>query len=342
VKALRTRKLFSLAIATLVVAGATVASVANGGAPRSSAGDPPKKILVFNYFPRAFNDGTLAWTNGYQQGAATLGPRFDVIVKGEGQLDFDPGHYINFIKTGMVENPDGVIVVPNNSGGMTAGLMELKSQYPDAKWLIMDTPVPPTFKPISFVGTDNVAAGALAGKWLLGEYRKHKLVSNEVAIFRSPPGTLSQDKRVAGFLAAIKNSPLKVVKQVVSPTLDRATARSNMADVLTGHPELGGVFSATDNFGLGVADQLVAAKKLGVETVSIDAGRPAIEAILGHKGINADVAQHFYKMGVLAVLTLGHALDGKTVPKNIDTGTTLITGSNARSYLTKVAQESKP
>ena len=65
------------------------------------------------------------------------------------------------------------------------------------------------------------------------------------------------------------------------------------------------------------------------------------DAILKHKGIDAEVAQHLLKVGQTSVTTLVQALQGKAVPANVDTGTDLVTEDNATAYLQKAAAESK-
>jgi ribose transport system substrate-binding protein len=115
-----------------------------------------------------------------------------------------------------------------------------------------------------------------------------------------------------------------------------------MLDVLTAHPQLGGVFSATDDYGLGVAQALVKAKKLGVANVSIDGDPHAVQDIIDGNGMNAEIAQDFKQMGYRAVKTLADAIDGKPVPKEIILATPLITKANAQQYREKSSADSKP
>src|SRR5262249_36852034 len=104
----------------------------------------------------------------------------------------------------------------------------------------------------------------------------------------------------------------------------------------------GSVFSATDNFGLGVAEELVAAKKLNIKNISIDADSTAVQDIINGTGMNAEIAQHFYLMGYKSVLLLAQVLAGKTVPLNTDTQTALITTANAKAFLKTSNTQAKP
>jgi ABC-type sugar transport system substrate-binding protein len=334
------RRVGSVALAALV-AGVCVASVATGSTGRATTANVKKTIFVFAYFPHSAVSGTWAWYNGWMEAAAQLKLNYNVVVKEEASVDTDPANFLNFIKTGLVQQPDGVVVVPNNSVALAPGLRQLAAQYPKIKFLAMDQPVP-DWSDVSFVGTSNVKAGAQAGQWLLRQYRQHKLPSNQVAIFRAPPGTASQDQRVAGFLAALKGSPLKVVDAVQTADPSTSTALTNMADVLTGHPNLGTVFSTANYYGSGVAEELVKAHKLGIVNVSVGPDTLSLQQIVAHAGFTAEVAQHYKDTGYLAVLTLARAMAGQSVPKTIDVGTTFVTASNARAYLKQVEAEAKP
>jgi ABC-type sugar transport system substrate-binding protein len=207
--------------------------------------------------------------------------------------------------------------------------------------LIMDQDVPKMDNKVAFVGTDNKAAGKVAADWMIEQAKAGKLPSNEVGILRSPPGITSTDDRAAGFKAALAGSDLRVVSELAPACNDSADARSAMADMLTAHPKLGGVFSVCDIIATGAARVLVAKGRDAVAHVSVDASKQGVDAILKHRGIDAEVAQHLLKVGQSSVTTLAQALRGKTVPTNVDTGTDLVTEANATSYLQKAAAESK-
>jgi ribose transport system substrate-binding protein len=207
--------------------------------------------------------------------------------------------------------------------------------------LIMVQDVPKMTNKVAFVGTDNKAAGKVAADWMLAQFNAGKMPSNQVGILRSPPGITSTDDRAAGFKAALAGSPLKVVSELAPACNDSADARSAMADMLTAHPKLGGVFSVCDIIATGAARVLLAKGRDAIAHASIDASKQGVEAIIQHKGIDAEVAQHLLRVGQSSVTTLAEALQGKSVPANVDTGTDLVTEANASSYLEKAAAESK-
>jgi ribose transport system substrate-binding protein len=328
-------------IATMLVlaAGCGSDSKEKGGTASTAAPAKKAKIMTFVFAPRGFNDVTKAWFNGFDAAARQLGGSVQLQQKATSKLEVDAAPYLTFIKSALVQKPDGIVVVPNNAAAMTSGLQQIAAQ--GTKVLIMDQDVPKMTDKVAFVGTDNKAAGKVAANWMVEQFKAGKMPSNQVAILRSPPGISSIDDRTAGFKEALAGSELKVVTELAPACNDSADSRSAMADALTAHPKLGGVFSACDVIATGAARTLVAKGKDALAHVSIDASKQGVDAIIGHKGIDAEVAQHLLKVGQSSVVTLAEALHGKKVPANLDTGTDLVTEDNAKGYLEKAAAESK-
>jgi ribose transport system substrate-binding protein len=330
----------ALSAAMLVLAAGCGSNNNEKGATTSSAAPAKKaKIMTFVFAPRGFNDVTRAWFNGFDAAAGQLGSSVELQQKATSKLEVDAAPYLTFIKSALVQKPDGIVVVPNNAAAMTSGLQQIAAQ--GTKVLIMDQDVPKMDDKVAFVGTDNKAAGKVAADWMIQQFKAGKMPSNQIAILRSPPGISSIDDRSAGFKEALAGGDLKVVSELAPACNDSADARSAMADLLTAHPKLGGVFSACDVIATGAARTLIAKGKGNVAHVSVDASKQGVDLIIKHKGIDAEVAQHLLKVGQSSVVTLARALQGKTVPATVDTGTDLVTEDNASSYLEKAAAESK-
>jgi ribose transport system substrate-binding protein len=331
----------ALIAAMLVLAAGCGSDNDDKGGTTSTAAAPAKKakIMTFVFAPRGFNDVTRAWFNGFDAAARDLGSSVELEQKATSKLEVDAAPYLTFIKSALVQKPDGIVVVPNNAAAMTSGLQQIAAQ--GTKVLIMDQDVPKMNDKVAFVGTDNKAAGKVAADWMLEQLKAGNMPSNQVAILRSPPGISSIDDRTAGFKEALAGSDLKVVTELAPACNDSADARSAMADALTAHPKLGGVFSAGDIIATGAARTLIAKGKDAIAHVSVDASKQGVDAIIDHKGIDAEVAQHLLKVGQSSVVTLAQALQGKSVPARVDTGTDLVTEDNAQSYLEKAAAESK-
>lgn len=314
--------------------GETTAS----GTETTSAGGEKKTIFAFLFAPRGTNDASKAWANGFDEAAKELGPGYEVVLKAEDKMDLEPVSYLNFIRSAMVQEPDGIIVIPNTAEGMKSGLEQIQSQYP-TKTLIMDSPMEGV-EQVAFVGTNNKEAGAEAAEYLIEQFEQKKLPSNEVAVMRWTPGATATDQRLEGFEEAIEASPLKIVATAQPEGGEAAVARNALTDIFTAHPNVGSVYSVTDVLGLGAA-QAIAAGHSEVQQVSIDATEEGVQLILEEKGMNAEIAQHLEEVGNTAVNTLAEALEGKKVPPTVYTGTTMVTAANAEEYLKSAKQEAR-
>jgi ribose transport system substrate-binding protein len=333
----------STLIALVLAAGLAVSacggdsSDSSGTSGSSGASEDPKKVMIFYYFPRSFNALSMAWANGWDAAAEELGSEVEIEHKATGKLETDASAFLSFINSALVQQPDGIIVIPNDATAMQSGLKRIAAS--GTKVLIQDQNPPDFPEAVSFVGTNNVKAGAQAASWVIEQAEAGKLPSDEVAILASPPGVTSVDDRVKGFEEAVKEANLKVVAKTADGCLEAAKARATMADVLTAHPNLGAVFTVCDLIATGAAQALKAAGKLDIGLVSIDASEPAVKSIINDGGIDAEVAQHGFEMSRLALETLAKAMSGEDTPEFIDSGTTLVTKENAKEYLDEVAEQ---
>ena len=131
----------------------------------------------------------------------------------------------------------------------------------------------------------------------------------------------------------MKDSDIEIVQEVAAD-FDRAKGVSAMEDILQSNPDVNAVFAANDQMALGALEVLQSRGKTGdVLLVGYDGTEEATVAIIKGQGIDATVAQNPYKMGLVGVKEAVDAVKDKPVPKIINTGVTLVTAENAKSYL---------
>jgi ribose transport system substrate-binding protein len=177
----------------------------------------------------------------------------------------------------------------------------------------------------SFVATDNKKGGMLGGEHL-GKLLNGK---GKIVLLRYQVGSASTQEREDGFVSAIAKVPaleLIVDNRYAGATAGEAkTAAMNIIDKLK---EADGVFAPNESSTFGMLLALRQNNLAGkVRFVGFDTSPPLIEAL--KKGeIDALVAQDPTKMGYEGVKTLVAAIQGKQVPKTIDTGVRLITREN--------------
>ena len=180
--------------------------------------------------------------------------------------------------------------------------------------------------PATYIGTDNVQAGGMAGQEML------KLVpSGTVGVIGGIAGDVTSAKRVDGFKQAA------AAKLTVLPTVaadwDRQTALTAATNVLRANPKLSGFFVANDDMGLGVVRAVANAGKTGkVHVISVDGIKDALSSVKAG-GLAATVAQYPYAIGLMGVQACQAAAKGKTLPSNVKAPVELVTKAIADKAL---------
>ena len=180
---------------------------------------------------------------------------------------------------------------------------------------------------VTFIGTDNAAGAALAADFMC----KNLPQGSEVAILQGLISQSTGQARAEGSKKGLEACGLKVVAEQTAEW-DRAKGQSVMENILTGNPNIKGVFASNDNMALGAVEALKAAAKLkDVMVVGFDANPDAAASILAGE-MTASVAQAPGNIGGFGVKALADLKAGKTIEPVIDTGTVLVTKDNAEQY----------
>ncbi|GAB4541171.1 MAG: hypothetical protein Kow0063_31780 [Anaerolineae bacterium] len=179
---------------------------------------------------------------------------------------------------------------------------------------------------LTFIGTDNVAGGRLAGEYLCSQ-----ITTGKVAIITGQETAASIADRVKGAQEAFDACGLEVVAKINGEHSREGGLRA-MEDILASNPDVPGVFCINDNEALGAVEALKAAGKLGdVVVVGFDANPDAVASVLAGE-MAATVAQAPANMGRYGVAWGVNYLLGLPVEPLIDTGTTLVTAENAADF----------
>jgi ribose transport system substrate-binding protein len=184
-------------------------------------------------------------------------------------------------------------------------------------------------KPVSFVATDNRAAGKLAGE------RMGKLLGGKgkVLVLRYQEGSASTREREEGFLEAVRAQPgLEVVSDNQYGGATTETAFSASESVLlaksAGSGGVDGVFTPNESTTFGMLLALEKAKLAGkLKFIGFDSAEKLVKAVEAGS-IHGLVLQNPFKMGELAVRAAVDHLRGKPVEPRTDTGSKLIDQEN--------------
>lgn len=181
----------------------------------------------------------------------------------------------------------------------------------------------------TYIGTDNIAAGKLAG----GEMAKLLPSGGTVAAIGGISGDVTSAARITGFKSGIAAQSSISFLTTVAGNWDRQVALTQATTLLRANPNLAGFFVANDDMALGVARAIATAGKTGkVKVVSVDGLKEAEQAVQSGS-LSAVVAQYPYAIGQMGVEACKAADEGKKLPSNVSAPVELITQANAAKAL---------
>ena len=257
--------------------------------------------------------------------------KVEIVWKGPLKED-DLKQQIDLVQSFTGQGVSGIVLAPLDDKALRASVQSAKNA--NIPVVIFDSALEGD-DPASFVATDNVAAGRLAGE------RMVKLLSSpdkagkgRVVVLRYQEGSASTAMREKGFLDAVKAGGLEVVSdnQYAGATTETALATSEALLLAQGAAEgkVDGIFCPNESSTFGM---LLALDKAGlskkVKFVGFDASDKLVQA-LSDKRIDALVLQDPFRMGELAVTTMVAHLRGAKVEKVIDTGARVVDEANMK------------
>lgn len=186
--------------------------------------------------------------------------------------------------------------------------------------------------PNTYIGTDNVEAGRLAGQFIAKEIAS----GGTVGVIGGIAGDVTSGDRVKGFTEGLGGNA--TVLQTVAADWDRQVALTKAKDLLRANPNISAFFAANDVMGLGIARAVADAGKTGsIRVVSVDG---TAEGLAGVKSgdLTASVAQYPYVIGQMGVQACKAAAAGKTLPPNVKAPVALVTNENVAQAESKAPQ----
>ena len=184
----------------------------------------------------------------------------------------------------------------------------------------LDSPIE-TDKVISFIGSDNVEGGKMAGNFIAEQLGG----KGKVGVIRGRLGNPVELQRYEGFTEALKAYPdIELVAEGVG-NWEADEGFTVMEDFLTAHPDIQAVFGESDRMILGASQAAQAAGRDDIVLVGLDGIVEALRAVQDGS-ISADVAQRPDLMGEYAVqYGLDYLKTGKIDPVLITPMTLAVT-----------------
>jgi ribose transport system substrate-binding protein len=229
------------------------------------------------------------------------------------------------VQTFVAQGVGGIVLAPLSDKGLVGSVKAATSAHIPV--VVFDSDLAGG-EPVSFVATDNVAAGRSAGDALAAAVGK-----GSVVLLRYQEGSASTANREKGFVSALAAHPdvkLASDSQYGGPTTETAEKASEnlLASLAADSGGVQGAFAPNESTTFGM---LLALRKSGLagkaRLVGFDASDKLVQAVRSGE-IDGLVVQRPFEMGYVAVKTMVAHIHGQSVEKRIDTGSVLVTKAN--------------
>jgi ribose transport system substrate-binding protein len=300
-------------------------SAVSSSAKSEEQGRQPGRRLTLAVIPKSI--GGEFWET-VEEGARAAAGDLGVTIKWEGAaVETELAEQNKIIENMVNLGVDGMALAPLNNRVMRKSVESVVAA--GIPVVIFDSPVDGDAH-VSYVGTDNVAGGALAAKHLAERLKDR---GKRVFVLRYLQGTASTEQRTDGFMNAAKAAGLEVLAHPYSEDGTVAGAIKTASNGLErfvegGRLELDGIFATNLFSTMGMLTALENLRQSGVQIdavfVGFDTSPPLVKDMQDGR-IDALVAQNPRRIGYLAVETLVKHLRGEQVEPIVDTGAELVT-----------------
>jgi ribose transport system substrate-binding protein len=259
-------------------------------------------------------------------GAVAAGRDLGVDIRWNGPAsEIDFSRQINIVDDFINQHVDGIALAPAH-GESLVPVVE-RAEQEKIPVVIFDSGIK-TENYLTYVSTDNYKGGVMAAE------RMAEILPNggNIAIIGTIPGSVSTGERENGFKETIAAKAPKIkVLDFQYGMSDRARSLAVAEDILTGHPDLQGIFCSNESGSIGAVQ---AAKSRGtagkLKIVGFDSSPTLVEDVQAGN-IDSLVVQNPFRMGYTAVESIVKQLNGTKPERRIDTGATVVTAANIKS-----------
>lgn len=262
---------------------------------------------------------------GAEAAAKELG-NVEILWKGP-ETEADTAGQISVVKNFITQHVSGICLAPNHSQALVDVVAEAAAEKIPV--VVYDSGLAAGAPIVSYVATDNLQGGKLAGKCLA------KAMDNKgkVILLRYKEGSESTEQRERGFLEEIATNPQITVLSsdqyagtTTQDTLAKATQLLNKY-----RDEVTGIFSVCEPNANGTLEALLQTGLAGkVKFVAFDPSDSLIRGMEENK-VAGIILQDPYEMGRASVLTLVKHLKGEKVESVVSTGEYVATAENQKS-----------
>ncbi|HXH60706.1 MAG TPA: substrate-binding domain-containing protein [Fimbriimonadaceae bacterium] len=298
-----------------------LASCKGGDQATTTTGQPKYRIAMI---PKGT---THEYWKSVHEGADKAAKEFgvDLIWKGPLKED-DRADQIKVVEQFTLDKVDGICLAPLDdtalvsyvkdaeSSGIPVAIFDSGLKYDDV---------------VSYVATDNYAAGGIAGT----EMGKLLDGKGKVIVLRYNEGSASTTDRENGFIDAAKKAGLEIASDEQFAGVTVETAQDASENLLTRFKQgnglsVQGIFCPNESSAFGMLRALQDTGLAGkVKFIGFDASQKLIEGLTSGQ-IDGLIVQNPRKMGYETIKAIVDKIKGGTPEKRIDTGATFVTKAN--------------
>jgi ribose transport system substrate-binding protein len=258
--------------------------------------DRPLKLAFVTNNPSDF------WTIARAGVDAAVAELKDVTVEFRMPADGTAGTQKQIIDDLLVKKFDGIAVSPVDPANMSSYLADVSKQ---TLLFTQDSDADPASR-ACYVGSDNVAAGRMAGeavKEILPE-------GGDIMLFVGVKDAQNARERIQGIEEVLKDSKVKVV-DIRTDDTDRARAKGNVSDALIKNPNLKCLVGLWSYNGPAILNAVKDAKNEDVKIVTFDEEDETLSGVESGR-IAATIVQQPYQFGYQAIQLMTKVLrEGK-------------------------------
>jgi ribose transport system substrate-binding protein len=249
-------------------------------------------------------------------GAEQAAEEFGVEITFEGpDTEADVDQQIQMLQTALDKSPSAIGFAALDS--QAAGPLLQQAKDAGIPVIAFDSGVDSDI-PLTTASTDNLAAAAEAAKHM-AEAINHE---GKVALVVHDQTSVTGQERRDGFVKYMEdNEPNIEIVDIQYGGGDQAKSADLAKAIIAAHPDLKGLYGSNEGSAIGVVQ---AVKELGIDPVNLavvgfDSGKAQMDAIRDGLMLGA-ITQNPVGIGYETVKAAVEALDGKSLPKTIDTG----------------------
>ncbi len=228
----------------------------------------------------------------------------------------DTASQIEVVKTMITRGVDGIILAPNQKGGLVDAVSESIDE--GIPVVVFDSGLDAGPEIVSYVATDNFKGGQMAAQTMAAAIGE----KGNVILLRYLAGSESTEQREEGFLKGLEAYPEITVVSSDQRGGDNATASKEKVDQLLqvyGN-DLAGIFAVCEPNANGTLEALRnAGLNQSVKFIAFDPSDALIEA-LGDGSCAGIILQDPVQMGYQSVMTMVESINSNPAPDFISTG----------------------